>query len=117
MNRELRRERTRNKWISRARKVYNSCGRFWVPVEGIKATVEYGCPITYNPRLKRCESISEFLNNSIHAKLLRNCTTPYRTKMEQLEHKYENRRNRHNAKAQIEEELCMTEIENPENIM
>lgn len=36
MNRELRRERTRNKWISRARKIYNSWGTFDVPIRGIK---------------------------------------------------------------------------------
>ena len=55
--------------------------------------------------MKRCESISEFLDSSIYAKLLKNYTTPYRTTMERLERKYENRRNRHANKTVIESEL------------
>lgn len=105
MNRALRRELTKKKWISRAKKVYNSCGMFYVPIEGIKAYVQYNCPLSRNKAMKRCESISEFLDNSIYAKLLKNCTTPYRTKMEQLEHKYENRKSRHANKSIIESEL------------
>lgn len=105
MNRALRRECTKKKWISRARKVYNSCGMFYVPIEGIKSNVQYNCPLYRNKAMKRCESISEFFDSSIYAKLLKNCTTPYRTTMERLERKYENRRNRHANKTVIESEL------------
>lgn len=33
MNRELRRELTKNKWISRVRKIYRSWGTFEVPIK------------------------------------------------------------------------------------
>jgi hypothetical protein len=39
MDRKLRRELSKRKWISRAKKVYNSCGKFYIPVNGIKASV------------------------------------------------------------------------------
>ena len=35
------RELSKRKWISRAKKVYNACGKFYVPVAGIKANVRY----------------------------------------------------------------------------
>lgn len=63
MNRELRRERTRNKWISRARKIYNSWGTFDVPIRGIK----HSYPNTIET-YRDCESITDFLNDSIFAK-------------------------------------------------
>jgi hypothetical protein len=31
MDRKLRRELSKRKWISRAKKVYNSCGKFYIP--------------------------------------------------------------------------------------
>lgn len=45
MDRKLRRELSKRKWISRAKKVYNSCGKFYVPVAGIKANVRYNVPV------------------------------------------------------------------------
>lgn len=101
MNRRIRRELSKRKWISRAKKVYHSCGRFWVPVKGIKAVVKYDKPAYLNEDIKQCESITEFLDSSIFAKRLKDCTTPYRTKMLQYEHKKENRKNRHKAKIDI----------------
>lgn len=41
MDRKLRRELSKRKWISRAKKVYNSCGKFYIPVNGIKASIMF----------------------------------------------------------------------------
>lgn len=101
MNRELRRELSKRKWISRAKKVYNACGRFYVPVAGIKADVKYNVPIFRNKALKVCESITDFLDGSKYAKMLKNCTSPYRSKMMQYEYKKENRKDRRSARKQI----------------
>lgn len=60
MDRKLRRELSKRKWISRAKKVYNSCGKFYVPVAGIKANVRYNVPVYRNKALKVCESITDF---------------------------------------------------------
>ena len=81
MDRELRRELSKRKWISRAKKVYNACGKFYVPVAGIKANVRYNVPIIRNKALKVCESITDFLDSSKYAKMLKNCTSPYRSRM------------------------------------
>ena len=70
MDRELRRELSKRKWISRAKKVYDSCGRFYIPVNGIKATVKYNVPIFRNKALRVCESITDFLDGSKYAKKL-----------------------------------------------
>ena len=51
MDRKLRRELSKRKWISRAKKVYNSCGKFYIPVNGIKASVQYNVPIFRNRAL------------------------------------------------------------------
>lgn len=59
MDRKLRRELSKRKWISRAKKVYNSCGKFYIPVNGIKASVQYNVPIFRNRALRICESISK----------------------------------------------------------
>ena len=83
MDRKLRRELSKRKWISRAKKVYDSCGRFYIPVNGIKATVKYNVPIFRNKALRVCESITDFLDGSKYAKMLKNCTSPYRSKMMQ----------------------------------
>lgn len=92
MDRKLRRELSKRKWISRAKKVYNSCGKFYIPVNGIKASVQYNVPIFRNRALRICESITDFLND---AKMLKNCTSPYRSKMMQYEYKKENRKDRY----------------------
>lgn len=91
MDRKLRRELSKRKWISRAKKVYNSCGKFYIPVNGIKASVQYNVPIFRNRALRICESITDFLNDSKYAKMLKNCTSPYRSKMMQYEYKKEKR--------------------------
>ena len=52
---------------------------------------------------KRCESITEFLDNVKYAKILKKTRVPYRTKMMQLEHHYENKRKRKEARKQIQE--------------
>lgn len=100
MDRKLRRELSKRKWISRAKKVYNSCGKFYIPVNGIKASVQYNVPIFRNRALRICESITDFLND---AKMLKNCTSPYRSKMMQYEYKKENRKDRYKAKKDIQE--------------
>ena len=74
MDRKLRRELSKRKWISRAKKVYNSCRKFYIPVNGIKAGVQYNVPILVNRALRICESITDFLNGSKYAKILNNCS-------------------------------------------
>lgn len=97
MNRELRRENTKRKWLSRAKKVYKSCGEFHVPSGGLKARVPWFV-LGYQ---RKCESITDFLDNSMYAKMLRNCTVPYRSKSLQFEYKKENRKNRRSARKEI----------------
>ena len=98
MNRELRRERTRNKWISRARKIYNSWGTFDVPIRGIK----HSYPNTI-ATYRNCESITDFLNDSKFAKKLKHSTVVGRS-MHQYDVKKENRKKRYEAKKLIREE-------------
>lgn len=99
MNRELRRELTKNKWISRVRKIYRSWGTFDVPIRGIK----HSYPNTIATH-RDCESITDFLNDSIFAKKLKHSTTPWRSKMHQYDAKKENRKKRYEAKKIIKEE-------------
>ena len=99
MNRELRRELTKNKWISRARKIYNSWGTLEVPIKGIKHS--YPNTIT---TYRDCESITDFLNDSIFAKKLKHSTTTWRSKMHQYDVKKEKRKKRYEAKKIIKEE-------------
>lgn len=105
MNRRLRRELSKRKWISRAKKVYNAQGKFYIPVSGIKADIKYDMPIRRNKLFKECESITDFLDSSKYAKKLKKCTSPYKTKMSQYEDKMENRKDRHKAKSIIQEEI------------
>lgn len=112
MDRELRRELSKRKWISRAKKVYDSCGRFYISVNGIKATVKYNVPIFRNKALS--ESITDFLDGSKYAKMLKNCTSPYRSKMMQYEYKKENRKDRYKAKKDIQEGI--QEYESRDNL-
>lgn len=114
MDRKLRRELSKRKWISRAKKVYNSCGKFYIPVNGIKASVQYNVPIFRNRALRICESIMDFLNDSKYAKMLKNCTSPYRSKMMQYEYKKENRKDRYKAKKDIQEGI--QEYESRDNL-
>lgn len=103
MNRELRRELTKNKWISRVRKIYHSWGTFEVPIKGIK----HSYPNTI-ATYRNCESITDFLNDSKFAKKLKHSTVIGRSKMHQLDAKRENRKERYNAKKQIQEEIQET---------
>lgn len=98
----------------RAKKVYNACGKFYVPVAGIKANVRYNVPIIRNKALKVCESITDFLDSSKYAKMLKNCTSPYRSKMMQYEYKKENRKDRYKAKKDIQEDI--QEYESRDNL-
>ncbi len=104
MNRELRRELTKNKWISRVRKIYRSWGTFKVPIKGIK----HSTPFTTMKTYRNCESITDFLNDSKFAKKLKHSTVIGRSKMHQLDAKRENRKERYNAKKQIQEEIQET---------
>lgn len=97
MNRELRRENTKRKWLSRAKKVYKSCGKFFIPEGGLKHRVSW----FVLGHQRECESITDFLDNSMYAKMLRNCTVPYRSRALQFEYKKENRKKRRNAKKEI----------------
>lgn len=54
--------------------------------------MRYNVPIYRNKALKVCESITDFLDSSKFAKILKNCTSPYRTRMMQYEYKKENRK-------------------------
>lgn len=86
MDRKLRRELSKRKWISRAKKVYNS----------------HRTRFTFGS-VRVCESITDFLNDSKYAKMLKNCTSPYRTRMMQYEYKKKNRKERYKAKKDIQE--------------
>ena len=97
-NRGERREQSKRKWLSRARKVYDSGMHWYVPINGIKSG-----KVTRKNR-KICESNVDFLNNSMYAKILKNCTVPYGTTMEKIENKMHNKKDRHDAKKQAKNE-------------
>ena len=97
-NRGERREQSKRKWLSRVKRVYNSGMHWYIPVNGIKSG-----KITRKNR-KICESIVDFLNDSKYAKILKNCTVPYKTTMEKIESKIKNRKDRHNSKKQVKQE-------------
>lgn len=59
MDRKLRRELSKRKWISRAKKIYNSYKEFYVPIKGIKEHDLLSVRV--------CESITDFLNDSKYA--------------------------------------------------
>lgn len=70
-----------------------------VPIRGIK----HSYPNTIET-YRDCESITDFLNDSIFAKKLKHSTTPWRSKMHQYDVKKENRKKRYEAKKIIKEE-------------
>lgn len=101
MNRGERREKSKRKWISRAKKFYYACQtNYWIPKEGIKANVPRIRPKRF---FRKCESITDFLRDSIYAKLLKNCTKPERDVMNQIDDKIQNRKDRYFARKQINE--------------
>lgn len=97
MDRKLRRELSKRKWISRAKKIYNSYREFYVPIKGIK---DYRTRSASDP-IRVCKSITDFLNNSKYAKMLKNCTSLCRGKRTQYKYKKENRKDRYKAKKDI----------------
>lgn len=64
--------------------------------------------------MKVCESITDFLDSSKYAKMLKNCTSPYRSRMMQYEYKKENRKDRYKAKRDIQEGI--QEYESRDNL-
>lgn len=76
--------------------------------------MRYNVPIYRNKALKVCESITDFLDSSKFAKILKNCTSPYRTRMMQYEYKKENRKERYKAKKDIQEGI--QEYESRDNL-
>lgn len=100
MNRGERREISKRKWISRAKKVYYSFHHWYIPKEGIKANIPRGGFVDY---FRRCESITEFLNDHKYAKLLKTCTSLNKDTFEQLDSKIQNRKERHSSKKKINE--------------
>lgn len=101
MDRKLRRNLSKRKWLSRAKKIYDSCKKLYIPIKGIKSTKSR----YIFDELKICESITEFLNDSKEAKILKSCTTPYSSKIMQQEYKRKNKKNRYKAKKDIQEEI------------
>lgn len=82
------------KELSRAKRYYKSSSITYVNVlEKISRKV-------YVKAVKRCESITEFLN-SRYAKILKNTTVPFRSKMGQIEQHRKNKRSRVEARKQI----------------
>ena len=92
-------KRNDSKALSRIKRIYKSYTGWCVH------KFKKGCNRDISGNFKTCESITEFLDMSKYAKLLKKTRVPFRSKMRQLEHKYENRKFRHNAKKQIEQEI------------
>lgn len=100
MNRGERREKSRRKWISRAKKIYNSLGYVVeVPIKGIKAS---SCRYR-GIDVRVCESITDFLINNKFAKILKNGGSPYKDTWTKIENKMQNRKERHSSKRKINE--------------
>ena len=97
MNRGERREISKRKWISRAKKIYNSLCYIEVPIKGIKA---YSC-IGIDMRV--CDSITDFLTNNKFAKSLKNGGSPYKNIWDKIDDKIQNRKERYSAKNKIKE--------------
>lgn len=92
-------KRNDSRALSRIKRVYNSYTKLYIH------KFKKFCQRDDFENFKNCESITEFLDCSKYAKLLKKTRVPFRSKMRQLEHKYENRKFRHNAKKQIEQEI------------
>lgn len=86
MNRGERREVSKRKWISRAKRIYNSFfykNRYMYDLNRTK---------------KHCESITDFLDNSKYAKILKDTTVIKSYSSDKLEVKIKNRKDRHKSK-------------------
>lgn len=75
MNRGERREKSKRKWLSRAKKIYD----------------------TYKDSLN-FSSITEFLNKDIYGKFIKNTPNPFKDKVRKSIYKKENRKERHSKK-------------------
>lgn len=75
MNRGERREKSKKKWLSRAKKIYN----------------------TYRDSLN-FSSITEFLNKDIYGKFIKNTPNPFKNKLKKSIYKKENRKERYYKK-------------------
>lgn len=83
-----------SKELSRAKRYYKSNRFAYIDIlEEISRKV-------YIKTIKRCESITEFLN-SRYAKKLKNTTVPFRSKKVQMDQHRKNKRSRVKAKQQI----------------
>ena len=83
-----------SKELSRAKRFYKSNPVTYINVlENLSRKV-------YVKAIKKCESITEFLN-SRYAKMLKNTTVPFRSKMGQIEQHRKNKRSRVEARKQI----------------
>lgn len=87
-------KRNDSKGLSRAKRFYKSNPETYINVlEKISRKV-------YVKTIKRCESITEFLN-SRYAKILKNTTVPFRNKTGQIEQHYKIKKSRAEARKQI----------------
>lgn len=78
MNRAERRHKSKSKWINRVKKIFYSMQGLWyIPKKGIKS-----CR-WYNNR--KADSITEVLDSSIYAKMLKNTTTMHKRSTYELE--------------------------------
>lgn len=83
-----------SKELSRAKRFYKSN-----PVTYINVLEKISRKV-YVKAIKRCESITEFLN-SRYAKMLKNTTVPFRSKMGQIEQRRKIKKSRAEARKQI----------------
>ena len=102
-------KRNESKALARIKRVYKSYSEWYVH------KFKKLCNNDDFSNFKLCESITEFIDKSKYAKLLKKTRVPFRSKMLQNEHRYENRRKRHEAKKQIQESLQLYKSEYDED--
>lgn len=95
MDRGERREVSKRKWMSRVKKIYESIlyKNRYVSVNGVKTN-----NIKSKSSKRQCESITDFLDNSKYAKILKNTTVIKSFISDKLDTKIKNRKDRHNSK-------------------
>lgn len=86
--------RNNSKELSRAKRFYKSNPVTYIDI------LEKISRKTYVKTIKKCESITEFLNSK-YAKTLKNTTVPFRSKMGQIEQHYKIKKSRAEARKQI----------------
>ena len=92
-------KRNESKALARIKRVYKSYSEWYVH------KFKKLCDSDEFSNFKLCESITEFLDNSKYAKLLKKTRKPFRSKSLQAGHRQELRKQRHDAKKQIDEGL------------